>query len=314
MSLNVAAILPQAVCDLFNGVAQGVEAKVVPSIAALADDGDILLAVPCAELDRSAPRPAGWPFSLRWVHLLTTGLDTYPRWLFDGVIVTRSPGVSAVPLAEFALATMLSHARGLRELAVRTPEQWEQWTPVPALRLQGRTLGIVGMGSIGRALAQRAHALGMTVIALRKSRRPMPRHVGRAESLEDLFARSDHIVLAAPATDQTRGLVGAAVLAHARKGAHLVNIGRGALVDQDALLRALDEGTIARASLDVTDPEPLPAGHPFYTHPRVDLTPHLAALDDQVLPDLAAMFVRNLALFQEGRPMRWVVRPGEIGT
>lgn len=307
--MNIAALLPPAVCDLFSHAAAGIDVGPLATLAELSKGQEILLAAPGPTLGSETTQPVGWPFSLRWVHLLSSGLDGYPDWLFEGVTVTHSPGVSAIPLAEFALATMLSHARRLRELAVSAPEQWK---PVQAGRLQGRTLGVVGMGAIGGALAKRALALGMNVIALRKSHRPMPQGVQRAVSLADLFAQSDHVVLAAPATGETRKMVDAAVLSCARYGMHLVNVARGSLIDQDALLEALDGERIALASLDVTDPEPLPAGHPFYSHPQVDLTPHSASLDDHVLPDLVAMFTENLGNFGAGRLMRWRVHGSAV--
>ncbi|MEF7613547.1 NAD(P)-dependent oxidoreductase [Aquincola sp. MAHUQ-54] len=112
--------------------------------------------------------------------------------------------------------------------------------------------------------------------------------------------RADHVVLAAPGTPQTRHIVDAAALAHARPGLHLVNVARGSLVDQDALLAALDAGRIDSASLDVTEPEPLPAGHPFYTHPRVRLSPHTSAISPAQQTALVDKFVRNLARFDAG--------------
>src|SRR5690606_11871055 len=141
-----------------------------------------------------------------------------------------------------------------------------------------QTLGIAGYGAIGREVAKRAQALGMDVLALRRGGAAVAPDTGvrAVASVEDLLGASDHVVLALPITPQTRHCINARSLAHAKPGLHLVNIARGALVDQPALLQALDSGRLSGATLDVTDPEPLPEGHALYHHPRVHLTPHVS--------------------------------------
>ena len=251
--------------------------------------------------------PAGWPFDLKWVQLVSVGIDFYPPWLFDGPVVTCARGSSAVALAEFALGAILAAAK-------RFPDIWidraSAWTPQPLEMVAGRTLGLVGFGSIGEALAPRAQALGMKVIAVRRSDEPIAAPwVERAASLRDLFERSDHVVLAAPATPETVGIVSRALLAHARPGLHLINVARGALIDDQALLEALDDGRVGLASLDVTHPEPLPDGHPFYSHPRVRLSPHTSVHTPDTRLNLAARFAENLDRFRQGVPLADVVDP-----
>ena len=143
--------------------------------------------------------------------------------------------------------------------------------------LNTRTLGLVGLGGIGVAIAERALPFGMQVRALRRRPEPSPLEgVEVVGSLEEVLPEADHLVLAAPATPRTRHLINSDTLALVKPGVHLVNIARGALVDQDALRDALDDGRVAMASLDTVDPEPLPEGHWLYSHPKVRLSAHVS--------------------------------------
>lgn len=255
--------------------------------------------------ERERSRPAGWPFGLRWVQLISAGIDAYPRWLFEVPLVSSARGTAAEPIAEYVLAALLSVAKRLPEIWVTEAKAWRH---VPLAMLRGSTLGLVGFGAIAQAVAEKALALGMRVQAVRRAPGPLPTAgVARADSLEALFATSDHVVLAAPATPETRHLVGARVLAQAKPGLHLVNIGRGGLIDQDALLAALDAGRIGAATLDVTEPEPLPDGHPLYRHPRVRISPHTSAISPYTAQALTTKFVRNLERFRRGEPLEDVV-------
>ncbi|ROM33698.1 dihydrofolate reductase [Pseudomonas poae] len=235
--------------------------------------------------------PPGWPYGAQWVHLVSSGIDFYPQWLFNGPPVTTSRGSAADNLAEFALAAIFAAAKQLPDIWVKDA-QW-QFT---ALRpLKGSTLGILGFGAIGKSLAHKARALGINVVALRQSAAPFEiEGVTAAKDIHDLFARADHLVLAAPLTEATRHIVNAEVLDSAKPGLHLINIARGGLVDQEALLQALDNGRLSLASLDVTEPEPLPDGHPLYSHPRVRLSPHTSAISTRSQHEIADAFLANL--------------------
>lgn len=264
----------------------------------LPPDTGVLLAFPFEAADRAQPQPAGWPGTLRWVQLVSIGIDNYPAWFLRGTHVTTAHGVSAEPISDYALACILQHALRLRERTVREPGQWRL---IPAPALAGSTLGLFGFGGIGRALARKALALGLRVVALRRTPGPVGLDgVETATSIDDLLARSDHLVLVAPGTAETRHVIDARSLAHARPGLHLVNVARGSLVDQDALRAALDGGRIAFASLDVTEPEPLPEGHWLYTHPRVQLTSHTCAISPQVQDALLAKVLRGLQALEAG--------------
>lgn len=172
--------------------------------------------------------------------------------------------------------------------------------------LEGRTLGLVGYGHIGRAVAKRAEAFGMRILVHTRTPRPdtaATTFTGRHE----LAVQADHIVLTATATAETRHLVDDEFLRHTRPGVHLVNVARGSLVDQDALRRFLDSGHVDRATLDTVEPEPLPADHWLRHHPRVMLSPHIAALSPLSLGQALARFTENYRRYLAGEPLQDVV-------
>ena len=181
------------------------------------------------------------------------------------------------------------------------------WTPQAALvaqplgTLDGKTLGLLGIGEIGTRVAALANAFGMAVIAHRRS--PAPVDGVTLVPFADLLARSDHLVLAAPLTPDTAGMIGGDALARVKRGVHLVNIARGGLVDTAALIAALESGQVGAASLDVTDPEPLPPGHPLWTTPNVRITPHIAWSSPRTGQRIFALFVDNLARFARGEQL-----------
>jgi len=294
------------------------QARVVPigpgTPADVPSDASILFATPMRIKGQqvSADAPPGWPWNLRWVQLISSGIDAYPRWLFD-VPVTSARGSSAAAISEFALAAIFAAAKQLPELWFNDAAQWSPTQRPRLAQVRGSTIGIVGFGAIGRTLASQALALGARVLALRASDAPLDLPgVERATSLSALFAESDHVVLAAPLTPATRGMVDTAVLAAAKPGLHLVNIARGGLVDHSALAAALDSGRVGLASLDVTEPEPLPAGHPFYRHPRVRLSPHTSASSPDLFDKVLAIFLANLAAWQAGRPFTNLIDKGQV--
>jgi phosphoglycerate dehydrogenase-like enzyme len=245
-----------------------------------------------------------------WVHLAGTGIDSFPRELFDGRTVTNARGASAIPIAEFVLAGMLAFEKHLPETWLDEPP--EHWNFAPLGWLNTRTLGLVGLGGIGLATAERALAFGMRVQALR--RRPDPSPLEGVEvvgSLDELLAEADHLVLAAPATPRTRHLINAETLALVKPGVHLVNIARGALVDQDALRVALDDGRVAMATLDTVDPEPLPAGHWLYSHPKVRLSAHVSWASPAGMARTLEIFVDNLRRYAAGEQVLHLVDADE---
>jgi len=258
---------------------------------------------------------------LRWVHVTAAGVGPlmFPELIASDVLVSNSRGLHSVSMAEHALGVMLAFFRKLhlaRDAQAR--REWAQdrlWTDPPDFgELSGATLGLLGYGAVGRAVAQRARALGMRVIAVR--RRPEPDPDGIAEQwgedrLEDLLAVCDVLVLAAPLTPATQARIGAAEIARMRPHALLVNLGRGALVDEPALIAALERGAIAGAALDVTREEPLPAASPLWAMPQVILTPHISGLGPRYWERAMDMFVDHVEAFRAGRPLPNLVNKAE---
>lgn len=266
--------------------------------AALASRAHILIAPP-TPLDQ--PRPDGWPGSIQWVQLLTSGIDRNPSWTFSAPQVSTGRGCAAPNIAEYVLAALLSANRHIPDIWLQSPADWR---PTIAQPLAGSTLGILGFGAIGQATAQRALAFGVQVIALRQSQRPAGVDgVELTHSLQDLLERSDHLLLALPGNEQTRRIIDQQALRHARPNLHLVNVARGSLIDDDALLAFINAHPQARATLDVSEPEPLPTGHPFYTHPRIRLSAHISPRVVNSHEHVIAKFLRNLAHFQAGEPL-----------
>jgi len=244
---------------------------------AVANDVDVLLVRPSGvwHANIGAPAPEAWPGRVRWIFSGSVGVDRYPRWLLDAPQVTCSRGVYSTEIADYVIAAIYTQGKDLEAVRVRSPQEWQQRGQLG--RVSGTTIGIIGLGDIGAEVAKRGVALGTRVVAARRRQiaSPVP-GVELLEDIEAVVAAADHIVIAVPATQETYRLFDAALLARARPTAHLINIARGSVVDQEALIEALDGGRLAFATLDVTDPEPLPEGHRLWTHPKVRLTPHIS--------------------------------------
>ncbi len=239
---------------------------------------------------------------IRWVHILGAGADGFPFDALDDRLLTCSRGAGGPAIAEFVLATMLAFEKQLPGSWITQPAA--AWNTAQLGGLEGRTLGIIGLGAIGSEVARRALAFSMEVIGTRRQPGPAPVDgVALCPDLLTLLGRSDHLVVAAPATPATRHLLDEAAFAAVKPGVHLVNVARGSLVDQDALIRALDDGRVAMASLDVVDPEPLPDGHPLYRHPSVRLSPHISWSSPRTAVRTITCFTENLARYREGRQL-----------
>ncbi|KJF74614.1 NAD(P)-dependent oxidoreductase [Agrobacterium arsenijevicii] len=250
-----------------------------------------------------APRtaPPGWPHGLKWIQAGSAGLDAFPKWFFEGVPVSNGRGIQAIGIAEYVLTAILLHEKRLDQTIARSPADWREH---PLGGLAGKTVGILGFGAIGSAVAQRALAFGTRVLAYRRSAQPADMAgVELARTLEQLAAESDHLVVALPLTPDTKHIIDSGFLAHSKPGQHLINVSRGAHVDQQALLAALDKDTSRVATLDVTDPEPLPEGHPIYSHPGIRLTPHTSGQTERFEDLLTAKIFANLDRFLAGQPL-----------
>jgi phosphoglycerate dehydrogenase-like enzyme len=243
---------------------------------------------------------------VRWMHLPGTGIDRWPRELLEGRTVTCSRGVSAIPIAEFVLAAMLAFEKHVPDVWLDEPPA--RWNLAPLGELADATLGLIGLGGIGSAIAQRALGFDMRVVALRRTRAPSPVDgVELAFGLTDLLNASDHLVLAVPATPLTHQLLDARSFAWVKPGVHLVNIARGSLIDQEALREALDDGRVARATLDCVEPEPLPEGHWLYTHPSVRLSAHVSWNSPRAFDRMVDAFISNLRRYVAGEPLEGII-------
>lgn len=253
---------------------------------------------------------------LRWIQVTAASVAglLFPALVESPVLVTNGRGLHAVSMAEHTLGVLLSFARKLHLARDAQREgRWDQ-TPLaagaPFRALGGSTLGLVGFGTIGRAIAERARPLGMRVIALRRRPADPPAPADEQWGLDrfdELLERSDYLVLAPPLTAETRGMIGADALARMRPGAFLVNLGRGPLIDEPALIDALGQGRIAGAALDVVDQEPLPPTSPLWSMPQVILTPHISGLGERLWERGMDLFARNLQAFRENRPLENLV-------
>ena len=254
---------------------------------------------------------------LRWVHFPWAGVETelLPSLLERDVTVTNCAGVFAVPMAEHVLGIMLTFARALHVCARGTAEGL--WVGRGARRrvtecigeLCGATVGIVGYGGIGRAVAQRAGAFGMRVLALRRRAQPddAADEVWGPDRLDDLLRESDYVVLSCALTPQTRGLIGRRELALMKPEAVIVNVARGAVIDQSALIRALEGGRLRGAGLDVTATEPLPADSPLWRMDGVLITPHVSGMSPATHGRQFELLRENLRRYAAGEPLLNVV-------
>lgn len=260
-------------------------------------------------------RPRNFPLArrLRWIHLPSAGVEhaLFPELLASDVVITHTRGVHDDAMAEHALGVMLAFARQLhRARDAQRERRWSQrelWTGPPAFEaLAGTTLVIVGYGSIGHAVARRARALGQTVIGVRRRPTGPDRdadEVHGMDALDRVLPRADWVLLLAPLTGATRGLLSRERLALLKPTARLVNLGRGALVDESALIDALRAGRLAGAGLDVCAEEPLPEASPLWELPNVILTPHVSGLGPRYWERVLEPFAENLRRFLAGAPL-----------
>jgi phosphoglycerate dehydrogenase-like enzyme len=272
---------------------------------------------------------------LAWVHSATSGVERAltPASRERGLVVTNARGVFSRPIAEYVLMMILAVSRRLPQLLELQRER--TWQPLEGAELRDVTVGIIGLGSIGRAVGALATAFGCRVVAIR--RRPegegsgsgdevgeggdggspdersfgeaMLDRVGGPDTLPELLGESDFIVLAAPLTPETEEMINAETLGMVKPGAWLINVARGRLIDERALLRALRDGSLGGAVLDTFRDEPLPPMSSFYDLPNVIVTPHTAWSSGRVLDRSIELFCDNLRLFAKGEPLLNVVDP-----
>jgi len=254
-----------------------------------------------------------WPQcgNVRWVHSMAAGLDNllFPELVESEVLLTNGSGVFSASLGEFVLAAILYFAKDFRRMIRnQTAGVWEQFD-VEAIA--GQAVGILGYGDIGRAVASRVHAMNMRVLATKrhvpKSADPLVEHFYKPEARREMMALCDHIVATAPLTEETRHLISDAEFAVMKPTAVVINVGRGPVIDEAALLRALVDKKIKGAGLDVFEHEPLPAGHPFYKLENVLLSPHCADHTADWQDQAMRFFLEQYGRFQRDEPLKNMV-------
>jgi len=243
---------------------------------------------------------------LRLIQVLGAGVDgVLPAPdLASEVLLANQRGMSAAPMAEFGLSLVLALLKRLPAFAAAQHEHvWRRALPE---RAAGKTLAILGLGAIGEALAERAAALGMRVIGTQRMPKPHPAvaRIEPPERTDAVLAEADVVVLLLPLTAETRGLFSRERFARMKPGAYLVNLARGGIVDEGALLDALRAGQLAGAAFDVFASEPLPASSPLWDAPNLWITPHTAGGFPEILDETTRLFAENVARLERGEPVR----------
>jgi len=280
---------------------------------ALVDSADVLFGIPDVDSAALARTVAANP-RLRWVHTTAAGGGGQVKAAnlsdadLERIVFTTSAGVHGGPLAEFAVFGVLAGAKDLPRLqAQQARKEWsDRWE---MRQLDEMTVLVVGLGGIGKACATRFSALGATVYGTTRSGAPVE-GVDRLVPMEELnavAAEVDAVVLTLPGTEATEKLAGREFFANLKPGAIVVNVGRGTVVDEDALVDALEDGRVACAVLDVFAVEPLPQSSPLWTHPNVTVAPHTAALNNAEELRIARLFAENARRLLDGETLRNVV-------
>lgn len=257
---------------------------------------------------------AGWGFPtlllpkatrLRWFHKFAAGVDDIVKagTLPEQAVLTRTDGrVFGRRMAEYVIAYMLAFTQNIPRILQQ--QAGRRWQPFLTATLAGKTVGIAGVGDIGQEIVQRAAALGMRVVGWRRSLIEVEgvtkMYVGK-EEFHAFLTECDFVVIVLPLTDATRGLFDEAAFAAMRDGVYVINVGRGPIVDEQALIRALESGKVAGTTLDVFDVEPLPADHPFWSMDNVVVTPHMSG--PTVAEEVTAPFLENMERFLAGEPL-----------
>jgi phosphoglycerate dehydrogenase-like enzyme len=250
---------------------------------------------------------------LRWVQVGSAGVERYmfPELVNSDIILTNAKGIYGSQIAEHVMALVLSLARALNILIRRQQEEaWESRTHLPVIELGGLTMTVVGLGGIGSVVAKRAAAFDLRIIGIDPVQTSKPDYVEalwKTDRLHEALRQSDFVVICCPLTPETQNLMSDKEFGAMKPSAYLINIARGGIVDQEALVRALKAKKIAGAGLDVTVPEPLPKGHELWRMENVILTPHMAGQSPHGGKRIMDLFCENLRRFTAGEPLLNVV-------
>jgi D-2-hydroxyacid dehydrogenase (NADP+) len=249
---------------------------------------------------------------LKWFQTMSAGVDRFSKMdIWESpVTITNVSGIHTTPIGEFAIEFMLMFAKGAPQcFRMQQKHEWKRFMPAV---LRDKTVGIVGLGNIGREIARLSKAFGMKTIATRRSaiKQQRARYVDvllPAAQLHQLLSESDYVIVATPLTPETRGLIGEKELRAMKPGAYIINIARGGIIDEEALIRALDEKRIAGAGLDVVTSEPLPPDSPLWDYENVILTPHVSGGMEDYIGQATGIFCENLKRYLNGEKLLNVI-------
>ena len=301
---------PDVIERIIEAAGPGTTVSVVDSdgeALEFAAEADVVLGFVTPQLYAAAP-------NLRWVHAIASGVNRYlyPAFRDGEVMLTSEKGQVGPQLADHAFALLLALTRKVAAAIRLGPDAWEQRR---ALRMEeteltDKVMGIVGFGGTGRAVATRAAAFGMRCLALDRDALDGGEHVEAVwpmQRFQELLGASDVVAVCCPLTPETHGLFGREAFAHMRRGAYIVNVTRGEIIDGDALIEALDSGQVAGAGLDVVPIEPLPADHPLWSRDDVVMTPHAAGASQLRAPRNIERFCGNLRRLRAGEPLEGLI-------
>jgi len=300
--------MPEAIAE-FQSVSPGVtvvdgsadQKKLIEQVA----DADAIFGRINPALFRAAKK-------LKWVQIYSAGVETYrfPEFINSNVVLTNCKILQGPNIADRAFSLLLALTRSLNYLIPeRTKEEWPKMKYHP-IELRGKTAVIIGVGGIGSQIAQRAHAFGMTVIGVDPKEIPLNPYVSKMvfpDRLDSVLPMADVVFISAPHTPQSEGMMGPKQFELLKKNSYFIAVSRGKLYNTDALVKALDSRRLAGAGLDVTNPEPLPKGHPLWKFDKVIITPHIAGQSDGVGERRMELIKENIARFVSGEPMLNVV-------
>ncbi|MEL7207744.1 MAG: D-2-hydroxyacid dehydrogenase, partial [Actinomycetota bacterium] len=248
---------------------------------------------------------------LRWVQAVGSGTGQLQGCGLEeaGITLTSNGGANAIGIAEFAFGRLIEARKHFPAIARRADQH--RWDPVYGDQLSGQTIGLLGYGSINRAVATRAAAFEMTVLALRRTpdcppEEPVDRFYG-PDDLHEMLGRCDAVIAAVPDTPEAEGMMDDAAFAALPRGAFFANVGRGTLVDETALIAALESGRVGAAAIDVARVEPLPADDPLWAAPNLRISAHCSSAPTELLPTVHRLFRENLRRFLDGEPLRSTV-------
>ncbi len=268
-------------------------------------DADAILGVISPELFRAAKK-------LKWVHIYSAGVETYrfPEFINSNVMLTNGKIIQGPEISDHAFALLLALTRNMTKAIPNMKKEEFRKEDYHPIELRGKTAVIIGVGGIGTQLAQKAHAFGMTCIGVDPKDIPLNENISRMvtpDRLDSVLPLADVVFISAPHTPQSEGMVGPRQFELMKKGAYFIAVSRGKLYNTDALVKALDERRLAGAGLDVTNPEPLPKGHPLWKFDNAIITPHIATMSDGVGARYHDLVLDNVTRFAKGEPLRNVV-------